>query len=186
MNEKGLKDKFFLLRELQEELFYTAGEGWFRVVSGSMCPLINVNDRVLVKTLEIRELRAGDIVLFKVDDKCIAHRIIKVLKKDGKLLFYQKGDANKYASLLSPESVMGKVIAVEKKGHVLALTSGRIRIINHLLAMKNCNFFGFPVTHNDYEEIIKTDQHIHKLRCLYPLVKKPLRLCNRIIAKMIS
>jgi signal peptidase I len=186
MNNNRQKDRFSLMRELQEELFRRDGEGWFKVVSGSMYPLIGVNDRVLVKRLDIRELRAGDIILFKVDDKCIAHRIIRVLKRDGTPLFYQKGDANAYASLLSPESIMGKVTAVEKKGHILVLTSGRIRIINYLLAMENCIFSRFPITHNGYEGIMETDKHIYSLRCQCSWVKKPLHLCNRIIAKMIS
>jgi len=186
MNDNRLRDKFSLMRELQEELFHREGEGWFKVISGSMYPLIRVNDRVLVKSLDIRELRAGDIILFKVDDKCIAHRIIRILNRDGNPLFYQKGDANKYASLLSPETVMGKVTAVEKNGHILGLKSGRIRIINYLLAMKNCNFFRFPINHNGYEGIMETDNYISSDRCLCSLVKKPLHFCNRIIVKMIS
>jgi signal peptidase I len=173
------------MRELQEELFHRDREGWFKVVSGSMYPLIGVNDRVLVKSLDICELRLGDIVLFKVDDTCIAHRIIRVLKRDGKSLFYQKGDANAYASLLSPESIMGKVTAIEKNGHILGLKSGRLRIINSLLMMKNCFFYRVPLTYNRYEVDMGTKNCTKYRRRLNSLAKKPFSLCNRFIAKML-
>ena len=186
MHESRLKDKFALVKELQEELFSITGEEWFRVLSGSMYPLIKVNDRVLVKKMDTGKLRAGDIILFKVDDKCIAHRIIKILKRDGRHLFYEKGDANQYANLISPESIMGKVTAIEKNGHKLALKAGYIRIINYLLATENCNFSRFPINHDSGGRGRgETDKHINS-RGLGLLVKNPLRLCNRIIAKIIS
>jgi signal peptidase I len=173
------------MRELQEELFLREGEGWFKVVSGSMYPLIGVNDRVLVKSLDIHELRPGDIALFKVDDTYIAHRIIRILKRDGKILYYQKGDANKYASLLSPESIMGKVVAIEKKGHVLGFESGRIKIINSLLVMKNCFFYRVPLTHNRYEGNMGTKNYTKGRRCFCSLAKKPFSLCNKFIARIL-
>jgi signal peptidase I len=185
MNNNRKRDRFSLMRELQDELFLRDGAGWFKVVSGSMYPLIGVNDRVLVKSLDIHELKPGDIVLFRVDDTHIAHRIIRILKRDGKTLFYQKGDANQYAGLLSPESIMGKVIAIEKKGHVSGFESGRIRIINSLLAMKNCFFYRVPLTRNRYEGDTDSMHYIKGHRRFCSLAKKPFSLCNRFIARIL-
>jgi signal peptidase I len=185
MNDKNLRDKSSLIREMQDELFYRDGKGWFKVISRSMYPLIEVNDRVLVKKLDAHELRSGDIILFKVNENFITHRIIKILKRDGNLLFCQKGDANKYASLLSPESIIGKVIAIEKNGNLLEFKSRRLRIINYLLAMKNCFSCRFPIYHDRYGENIETKNNAKGRQCLCSLVKKPFTLCNRFIARIL-
>ena len=41
-----IKENTPLIKEMQTELFQKQGEGWFRVVSGSMRPLIDVDDRI--------------------------------------------------------------------------------------------------------------------------------------------
>ena len=48
-----LDSKAELISEMQEELFLKQGQGWFRIVSGSMQPLIDVHDRVLAKRVPI-------------------------------------------------------------------------------------------------------------------------------------
>jgi signal peptidase I len=185
MDNKNPKDKLSLIKEMQGELFHREGCGWFKVISRSMYPLIEVNDRVLVKKLDAHELRSGDIILFKVDDNFIAHRIIRILKRDGRLLFCQKGDANRHASLLSPESIIGKVITIEKNGNLLEFKSRRIRIINYLLTMKNCFSYRFPRNHDRYEESIETKKHAKDRHLLCSLLKKPFTLFNQFIARIL-
>jgi signal peptidase I len=185
MDNKNPIDKLSLIKEIQDELFHREGCGWFKVISMSMYPLIEVNDRVLVKKLDAHELRSGDIILFKVDENFITHRIIRIIKREDRLFFYQKGDANKYASLLSPESIIGKVIAIEKKGNLLEFKSRRIRIINYLLKMKNCFSYRFPINHDRYEESIETKKYAKDRHLLCSLLKKPFTLCNRFIAKIL-
>ena len=51
-----------LIREMQEELFKKQGQGCFRIMSGSMRPLIDIDDRVLARPVDPEEVKPGDII----------------------------------------------------------------------------------------------------------------------------
>jgi len=129
MSDKGL------IEEMQAELFLKRGEGWFRVLSGSMSPIIETGDRILAKKVD--EINLRDIVVFRSGSIFITHRIIKIIRKDGKDMLLQRGDAGGIAALIPPESVMGKVIAVEKKGKVIRLDYGIGKSKSIILGMVN-------------------------------------------------
>lgn len=64
--------------------------------SGSMTGTINKGDAIIYKKYnpEIDELNEGDILVFKMNNMTIVHRIIKVYSMDGKKVYQTKGDAN--------------------------------------------------------------------------------------------
>ena len=41
-----------LISDLQRQLFENEGKGWFRIISGSMRPLIEVHDRILAEYVD--------------------------------------------------------------------------------------------------------------------------------------
>lgn len=94
------KEKTVLIKEMQDELFHLNGKGWFRIISGSMQSLIDINDRVLVRKVSQSEVKLRDIILFKSDDVFVTHRVIKFDRQDGKTMILQKGDAS---NLYSPD-----------------------------------------------------------------------------------
>ncbi len=55
------KENTPLIREMQAEIFQKQGEGWFRIVSGSMRPLIDVGDRIFAKRVSAVEIKPRDI-----------------------------------------------------------------------------------------------------------------------------
>lgn len=66
--------------------------------SGSMRDKIHIGDVVIVKKLktsELNQLNVGDVLVFKMDNKVIVHRIVEIKKDNDGLLFRTKGDANK-------------------------------------------------------------------------------------------
>lgn len=66
--------------------------------SGSMRDKIEIGDVVLVKKLkpnELNTLKVGDVLVFKMDNKVIVHRIIEIKKDSDGIIFKTKGDANK-------------------------------------------------------------------------------------------
>ena len=63
-----LKDNTRLIKEMQTELFKKQGEGWFRIVSGSMRPLIDVGDRILARHVSTAEIKPRDIILFNTPE----------------------------------------------------------------------------------------------------------------------
>lgn len=67
--------------------------------SGSMRDKIDIGDVIIVKKLkpnELNQLNVGEVLVFRMDNKVIVHRIIEIKRdNDGSLLFITKGDNNK-------------------------------------------------------------------------------------------
>ena len=62
-----------------------------------MKPKISMGDTVIVKKVKAYDVKKGDILIFKHDNKIIIHRVIKILNIEDKLYFVTKGDSNKKA-----------------------------------------------------------------------------------------
>lgn len=82
------------------------------VATGSMYPEINVGDAVLVKKIDIKDLKVGDIIEYQIEDQYVIHRIINKEEKNGVWELEMKGDNNKSsdAKLVYAEQIQGKVI----------------------------------------------------------------------------
>ena len=66
--------------------------------SGSMEKELYVGDVVIVKKLnknELKEIEVGTILVFKMQNKIIVHRVVEITTEDGSLIFHTKGDNNK-------------------------------------------------------------------------------------------
>lgn len=65
--------------------------------SGSMEKELFVGDVVIVKKLnpsEYDEIKVGTILVFRMQNKVVVHRVIEIKKNDGTLIFRTKGDNN--------------------------------------------------------------------------------------------
>ena len=130
MKMNMIKENTPLIREMQAELFQKQGEGWFRIVSGSMRPLIDVDDRIFAKLVSAAEIKPRDIILFNTAEALVTHRVIKIIRQNGRSRILQKGDASAFSSTIPLESVMGKVTAIEKNGKLYPLDRGKTRLLN--------------------------------------------------------
>lgn len=105
------------------------------VLTGSMLPEIQVNDVVVTKKVDAKDLEVGDIITFASADSrfngtIITHRIIKKNPSSdaGGITFQTKGDNNNVAdSTLVPESnIFGKVILkIPKLGYLQEFLASR-------------------------------------------------------------
>lgn len=68
------------------------GYKFFNVISGSMKPNLEIGDIVIIK--EIENINKGDIITFKQQDSIITHRVVDIIKEDGKIYYQTKGDNN--------------------------------------------------------------------------------------------
>ncbi|MGI6485062.1 MAG: signal peptidase I [Tepidanaerobacteraceae bacterium] len=87
------------------------------IITGSMEPVVNAGDIILVKKIDGEDVNVNDIIQYKDGNKNITHRVIDIYKGvDGKR-YQTQGDANVFADphLVSPEQVRGKVIGVIPK-----------------------------------------------------------------------
>ena len=67
------------------------------VSSGSMIPVLNVGDIIIVRGVDPRTVTVGTIIIFHSPyeyDMPIVHRVVKVLNDSGSLSFETKGDNN--------------------------------------------------------------------------------------------
>lgn len=77
----------------------------FIVLTGSMEPTIKAGDLVMVKEVEIQELKQGDIIAFRHtrEDVVLIHRIVRIDTKDGETILKTKGDNNQTEDEFSVE-----------------------------------------------------------------------------------
>jgi len=178
-----LREKANVIIEMQEEVFQKRGHGWFRIISGSMWPLIEAQDRILAKRVAPSEVQPGDIILFKNSHVLITHRVIRIFKRAGKTVILQKGDAGGSAGIIAPESVLGKIVAIEKKGRLLRLDRGYVRFLNSFLLLKNCYWYRLNVKISVIKGPLRNKPGFRYLRILYCILSKPFAFLNQAIAR---
>ena len=77
-----------------------------------MQPTLNIDDVIIVKSCDIRELNKNDIITFTKDEKTISHRIVRIIEKEKDRAFVTKGDNNEVEDdgLVHKDQIYGKVI----------------------------------------------------------------------------
>src|SRR5437762_4047697 len=101
-----------------------SGKGFrFQARGRSMFPSIEDGDVLHVAPAGTARLKIGDIVLFKKDGEFKAHRIVG--KDKSKECFITRGDAGMQTDgMVSRESIVGRVVAVESKhGRLVSTTT---------------------------------------------------------------
>ncbi len=119
-----------LVSEKWMDEYDRTGEGWLRILSSSMSPLIRVGDRILVKRVPLSTIHVGDIVTYQDEDVLVTHRVVRKAEQDGNLCFIDRGDRYSHYSLVKPQSIIGKVSKVKKSKKTFALDAITWRLIN--------------------------------------------------------
>ena len=128
-----------------------AGYKSFLVQSGSMEPAIMTGDIIIIRSYE-NYLKNDTITFHGSEGRVVTHRIVDIVKKDGKNYFSTKGDANRSQDedSITQDQIMGKVVLViPKLGYlvafskslpgliILALFPAVLFILDELLKVKN-------------------------------------------------
>ena len=102
-----------------------AGFRVFTVLSGSMEPTYHVGSLIYVKDVDYRQLEAGDVITFMLDENTVAtHRIIQVVPDEDEpevLRYATQGDANDApdGTLVHYKNVIGTpVFTIPQLGYV--------------------------------------------------------------------
>jgi|GEM_PF-2248816 len=110
---------------------------WISVLSGSMAPLLQIDDKVLIRSIKPDEINFGDIIVFKDADRLVVHRVIRKYHHgvcEG-YTFLQKGDATTTAEISSEEDVVGKVVSINKNGRVIDQNTGIWKFYNVFITL---------------------------------------------------
>ena len=101
------------------------------IVSQSMTPVIKVNDAIITKRVDPKEIEVGDVVTYYSENPqypgiMITHRVIEKNQVDGEYYFVTKGDYNQVADPLTVKEsqVYGKVVMrIPKIGFIQVILS---------------------------------------------------------------
>lgn len=99
----------------------------FTVITGSMIPIYNIGDIIIVKDVEIEKIEVNDDIVYKGEvgsfrDKIVTHRVVAIENKEnGNYRIITKGVANRGQDPeINQTQVLGKVI-------------GKVPIVNWIL-----------------------------------------------------
>ncbi len=98
----------------------------FQAKGWSMFPAIRDGDILKVEPVKGKEIRLGDVILYRTaDERMAVHRAIKKFFQNDKLVLVTKGDSNtsKKEEVLLDE-VLGRVKALERNGRRISLDHG--------------------------------------------------------------
>lgn len=100
-----------------EENTHILGIYMFNIVSESMEPTFYKEDLVVVKKCKLEDLKIGDIITFREEDRTISHRIVEITKEKEDVKFITKGDNNDIPDkdAVEMQDVYGKVLFSIKK-----------------------------------------------------------------------
>jgi signal peptidase I len=117
-------------------------------IGTSMFPLIRTGDKATVSPE--KNLKVGDIIVFKRGDYMVCHRLVKVFEMDGIRYYQTRGDSHfNLDDPMTADQILGKVVRIERENVSLprrilllihpALKFGRLNsiVISALIKIKN-------------------------------------------------
>lgn len=91
---------------------------WFRVISGSMRPLLRVGDSVYIEAAGANALQPGEIAAFETSEGLIIHRIVKTRVQNAEerreLQLLEIGDVELRARWIAEQAVVGRVVTIRR------------------------------------------------------------------------
>jgi hypothetical protein len=88
----------------------------FRAGGASMQPAIHDGDALIVAPVSTREVRPGDVLLYRRDRRGIAHRVVRVRTTGGAVMdVLLRGDAEPACDApVAAHDVLGRLVAVDR------------------------------------------------------------------------
>lgn len=106
-----------VLQKISNNKLSLFGYRIFRVISESMVPEYNINDILLVKDVEVKDIKIGDNISYSKEvngnlDAIITHKVVNIEKdSNGELIFHTKGIANTLEDpIVKEEQIYGIVV----------------------------------------------------------------------------
>lgn len=100
----------------------------FTVISGSMEPTINIDDVIIVKNVDKKDIQTNDIITFNIDGEIITHRVIDYKIINDEVVYTTKGDSNEVTDIheVNFRNIEGKYInKIPKVGKIFSLLKNK-------------------------------------------------------------
>jgi len=129
-----------LLFDLSSQLLREGKSVRFRAPGRSMYPTIREGEAITVEPIVPSAVQVGDIILYHSGVSVIAHRVIRIERKETDALhFIMREDT--WGTLDAPvdsQQILGKVVSVERAGRNIDpySTRARVRLMVHTIASR--------------------------------------------------
>ncbi|MFH1245945.1 MAG: nucleotidyltransferase family protein [Candidatus Omnitrophota bacterium] len=108
----------------------SSGVFFFQTSGFSMWPFLRPGTKLVVKRIPVKELRVGDIILYRQDGQTVCHRLVKTADAKGPALYARGDNSASPAEYVREGLILGKAIGMIKKGRICRLTGTRRHLIN--------------------------------------------------------
>jgi signal peptidase I len=121
--------------QLIADVVHSFGEVRLKVTGSSMIPAIWPGDVVVVSQFDVAELQAGQIVLFKREERLLAHRIVSIHGNS----FITRGDTLcNYDPPVGKSQIVGRVVSIVGNGRCVHLSRSKCqRVFSEILRRSN-------------------------------------------------
>jgi hypothetical protein len=107
---------------------------FFEATGFSMWPFLKPGDKLIVEKIFASSLSAGDVILYRLNNQVVCHRLIKKIKTSGSCVLSCRGDASVFASeRVDGQMLLGRVMGVVDGDKVINITSLPHRILNKIM-----------------------------------------------------
>ncbi len=121
---ESLEAKAKVISQLLSEQLEKGNHLEVTVVSNSMSPLIQANDKVIVEKFLPQKLFAGDIILFTFRQTFCTHRYILKRRKNNIVEYITKGDRFfRFDRPISEDKIIGKITTIIKNSTQVDLST---------------------------------------------------------------
>ena len=134
--------------ELISDLLHSGHNVRFRAPGRSMYPTIREGEVITVEPVLPKDVRKGDILLYRLEESPIAHRVARIERhKDDTLHFLLRDDTwGCCEDSVAAGQVLGRVLSVERAGRMLDPNTMkfRMRLAIHRVGSRLKRFFVHP------------------------------------------
>jgi hypothetical protein len=118
---RGVTNKQRIQCEVAVEALRTSGKLRLQVYGGSMLPFVWPGDILSIHRAAHADLQRGELVLFTREDGFVVHRVVA---KSGDSLITRGDSLDSNDPPVSPNQVLGRVVAIERGGFRLSPPGG--------------------------------------------------------------
>jgi signal peptidase I len=111
------------------------GQVFLRVYGTSMLPWVRPGDVAILRKISPDEIRRGDIVLFRRENRIFVHRKVERFTWNERVFLVTKGDANPHADgIIVPSEILGRVERIYRGSRRIEFHSREKRALGVLIA----------------------------------------------------
>jgi len=143
-----------------------------RMQGYSMFPTLQPGDKGLVQKCSIRDIKIGDIIVFRTNNQFVAHRLIRIEQLGGDTLYICRGDQNGFDDKpIRKFEIVGKLISFERNHKFVSVNDLKMKVIGWKMLkwpLQMCRFNKLLLRLKTVFTVLK--KHFSTLRRNYRLI----------------